>query len=101
MGNYYRPGSHNWICDRCGFEYKSEDKRHEWTGAIVCPECWEPRHPQDFVKAKVDRQTVSDPRPEPADTFIGPVFLQDVNGTIIQDVNGINILSEDSTEVTF
>ncbi len=102
MGSYsnYRSGSHLWICDRCGFQYHAEDKRREWTGLITCPECWEPRHPQDFVKAKVDNQTVSDPRPEATDAFIGPVFLEDVNGDILQDVNGINILSEDSTEVS-
>jgi len=42
----------------------------EWTGVIVCKSCWEPRHPQDFVKGREEDQAVTDPRPEPADIFI-------------------------------
>ena len=98
--DYYRAGSHNWICDRCGFKYKAEEKRREWTGLIVCPECWEPRHPQDFVKGRKDNQAVIDPRPEATDSFIGPVYLEDVNGIYIEDVNGIKITTEDSIIVS-
>ena len=68
--DFYRHGSHNWICERCGFKYKAEAKRKEWTGLIVCPPCWEPRHPQDFVRGTKDKQSVTDPRPEQADYFL-------------------------------
>ncbi len=34
------------ICDRCGFQYKYLTLKKEWTGFRVCPECYEPKHPQ-------------------------------------------------------
>lgn len=58
------------ICDRCGFERPLIALRKEWTGLKVCSECWEPRHPQDFVKGVPDKQSVPDPRPDPT-----PVYL--------------------------
>lgn len=30
-------------CMRCGFTYRLRDIRKEWSGARVCPECWDPR----------------------------------------------------------
>ena len=49
--DYWKRGEWNAICDRCGFQYKSGDLRREWDGLMVCRSCWEPRHPQDFIKA--------------------------------------------------
>lgn len=34
------------VCDRCGFRVKYLQMRMEWTGFKVCPECFEPKHPQ-------------------------------------------------------
>ena len=34
------------ICDRCGQQYKYLQLREEWNGLHVCPECFEPKHPQ-------------------------------------------------------
>ena len=34
------------ICERCGFQYKYLTLKKEWTGFRVCPECYEPKHPQ-------------------------------------------------------
>ena len=70
--DYYKPGDYNVICDRCGFKMKASSTRKEWTGLRVCGECWEPRHPQDFVKGRRDRQAATDPRPDQT-----PVFLDD------------------------
>lgn len=58
-------GQWNAICDRCGIRWKSGDIRREWTGLRVCRRCFEHRHPQDFVKGKVDRQAPEWARPEP------------------------------------
>lgn len=63
-------GSWNVICDRCGFKYKSFQLRKEWTGLMVCKNCWEPRHPQDLIKIPKDDQSVPWSRPEPDDVFI-------------------------------
>jgi hypothetical protein len=67
----YIPGDFWRICDRCGFKYRASETKREWTGLIVCAEkCWEPRHPQDYVKGTRDRQVVRDPRPEADDSFL-------------------------------
>ena len=72
QADYYAHGDFNRICDRCGFKYKASQTRKEWTGLIVCHKCWEPRHPQDFVRGRRDRQSVPYPRPEPSqDTLVG------------------------------
>ena len=78
---YYESGGWYRICDRCGFKRRHYDTRKEWTGLIVCADtCWEPRHPQDFVRGVADRQRVPDPRPEPTDTFlsVGDVTADDL-----------------------
>ena len=33
---------------------RNTDAVKEWTGQIVCTECYEPRHTQDFVRGKKD-----------------------------------------------
>lgn len=68
--DFYRHGDFNRICDRCGFKYKASRTRKEWNGLIVCDKCYEPRHPQDFVKGVKDRQAARDPRPELGDVFL-------------------------------
>ena len=70
---HYRKGDH-WVhCQRCASVERSSDVRREWTGLIVCNECWEPRHPQDFVRARPEDTSAKGlVSPEPADTFIGP-----------------------------
>jgi hypothetical protein len=70
----YVKGQHNAICDRCGFKYKSGRLRLEWTGLRACTgpdtnQCWEPRHPQDFVRGVEDRQAPAWVRPEAPDVF--------------------------------
>jgi hypothetical protein len=57
------------ICDRTGFRVPRGTLKREWNGLMVRPQSWEPRHPQDFVRATSDRQRGS-PRPEQTDTFI-------------------------------
>ncbi len=73
----YKHGQWLALCDRCGFKYHSGQLRKEWTGLMVCcgggtNNCWEVRHPQEFVRGKKDRQAPPWVRPEPADTFIDP-----------------------------
>lgn len=66
----YTPGQHYFVCDVCGFERLSSEKRKRWDGLIVCPEDWEPDHPQKYIRVQADGQPVSDPRPEPEDDFL-------------------------------
>jgi len=65
----------NALCDRCGFKFKATQLRKEWTGLRVCSgpdtnNCFEDRHPQDFLRGKVDRQTPPWVRPDPEPTFL-------------------------------
>lgn len=80
----YKHGAWNAVCDRCGMEYKSTQLRLEWNGLRTCcgPStngCWEPRHPQEFVRGKKDKQTPEWTRPEAEDVFItpGPINVDD------------------------
>jgi hypothetical protein len=61
----FAKGQWNAICDRCGLEFKSSQLRLEWTGLRVCEADWEPRHPQDGVRGKADRQAPPWVRAEP------------------------------------
>ena len=62
-------GNWNARCDRCGRKMKGSDLVETWQGFQVCPEHWEPRQPQDFV-----RSIQEDPTPpfvrNPAEIFI-------------------------------
>ena len=69
MKNYFKSGSWNIICDRCCKKIKAEATKIDWQGFIVCPNCYEQRHPQDFVRSRQDKITVPYIRP-PADIFI-------------------------------
>ncbi len=37
-------------CMRCGFWFPSTEIKKEWTGLLVCPKDYEPRHPQTLIK---------------------------------------------------
>lgn len=63
-------GSWNAICDVCAQKYKSSEIRKRWDGLMVCPNDWEPRHPQDFLRSVPDRQAVPWSRPETPDDFV-------------------------------
>lgn len=71
LSNKYKPGDHLVTCDRCGFTIYGSESKKTWDGLIVCPDDWEPRHPQDFVRAKPDNQSVADARPAPEPYYLG------------------------------
>ncbi len=61
----YVPGAWNAMCDRCGRKRKSTEMRKTWQGYYVCfPEHYEERHPQDFVRAKVEKTAPDWIRPD-------------------------------------
>ena len=79
MTDLYVPGDHYKICDVCGFKVRASQTKKRWDGMIVCLPDWEPRHPQDAVRGRVDKQTVKDPRPESVDVFVTiPVTATDL-----------------------
>lgn len=66
------------ICDRCGFKKTNDQVAKEpWTGLRVCKDtCWEPRHPQEFVRPRPDEQAVPFTRPEPTDQTTSVTYDQ-------------------------
>ena len=48
--DYLAEGDWNAICWECGRKHKASTMLKHWQGYYVCPRCWEPRHPQDFVR---------------------------------------------------
>lgn len=67
--NHFISGEFNLVCDICSKKIKSHEAKHRWDGFIVCKDDWEPRHEQDFVKAKTDKITIPFQRPIPTLTF--------------------------------
>ncbi len=63
------------ISDRSGFRYRLKDMRREWTGALVGPDEYEPKHPQlEPPRVGPDPQALRNPRPdrtEPLKVFVG------------------------------
>jgi len=68
--NYFISGEWNVTCDVCSKKIKAHEAKQRWDGFIVCPDDFENRHPQDFVKAQTDKITVPFVRPIPEYVFI-------------------------------
>lgn len=64
MQSYYKDGDYNAVCWECGSTRKFSELKKHWKGYYVCPEHWEPRHPQDFVRGIPDRQAVPHSQPQ-------------------------------------
>ena len=46
--NRFVEGVSNTRCDRTSFKRKTNEVQKEWTGAVVIPEAFNTRNPQDF-----------------------------------------------------
>ena len=73
----WEPGNHWVTCDMCGCSVRHKDVKKTWDGLVVCRDtCWEPRHPQDFVRGVPDDTSAKGlVRPEPQDTFVDVEYL--------------------------
>lgn len=88
----YIPGDYNMVCDECGLVYRRSEMQRRWDGLWVCGGDWEPRHPQDFVRGKVDKVRVPVARPESTSGDItlgtattGDGWTDNGNGTFTSD----------------
>ena len=68
--NYYLSGDHNITCDVCSKKIKMSEAKLRWDGFLVCKDDYEMRHPQDFVRARQDKISVSNTRPIPVMVFV-------------------------------
>jgi hypothetical protein len=96
----YIGGNHWVICDRCGCAIRVADSRITWEGYVVCLDDWEPRHPQDFVRAREDRIAPEGPvRPDlipQAPSAIDPHLRLGVAGYAIAGyaIAGVTVYTE-------
>ena len=68
-------GKWNVICQRCGVKYKNDEVEKEWTGLLVCKrQCFETRHPQDFVRSMPDDQSIPYASPPPTDVDVSVTY---------------------------
>lgn len=72
----WEPGLFKRICDRTGFAVLSDQTTKQWNGIVVRRESAEPRHPQEFVRGRSDKQTVPMPRPRQVEEFVGPLITK-------------------------
>ncbi len=75
-GWYFKSGEWNAICDSCGFKFKSGQLKKRWDGFMVCDGCNEPRHEQDFLRTKPDRQDLPWSRPQQTDSFVSVSYIE-------------------------
>lgn len=60
----YIPGDYWMVCDECGCKFRSSRMRLRYDGSYVCRNDWEPRHPQEDVRGRVDKIVVPVARPD-------------------------------------
>lgn len=78
--NHFISGEWNITCDVCSKKIKAHEAKQRWDGFVVCPTCFEERHPQDFVKAKIDKISVPFARPIPEYIFTDVVYACTADG---------------------
>jgi len=88
--NFYQAGSYNSSCDVCGQKYKSSEIRKRWDNAIVCINCYEPKHPVLMpLPAVVDQRTILNARPKQYETEIAVSYGRSLWGTQYVNIQGL------------
>jgi hypothetical protein len=77
----YVSGDWNAVCDVCSLKTKGSKLRLRWDGFRVCSDCFETRHPQDFIRARNDKISVAFTRPQPPDSFTTVNYVVPVSCT--------------------
>lgn len=67
--DYYLPGGWNMVCQVCGFKYKNVEMKLRWDNVWCCPEDYELRQPQDFVRGVADQMAIPYSNPSPPPQF--------------------------------
>ena len=90
----FEHGKHKATCDNCGWDFKSDQLARMWSGTMRCRgpgtnNCWEIRHPQDFVKGRADHQTPPWTRPSPPPSYTDDAitFTSGATATVAEDIS--------------
>lgn len=78
-------------CQGCGFDVRHSTLKKRWDGVLVCPQCWEPRQPQERPVTPRDREGIRNALPPQEALSDSYPFLVDENGVDIVDENGMPI----------
>ena len=101
----YQPGDNWLVCDVCGCHVYSSDAMQRWDGMVTCKQDWEPRHEQDFVRARKDRLIPQGLlRPEGEDHYLPvvvdspvPAFSTVPNFYSVVNIGGGNVVPPPAT----
>jgi len=77
-GPGYVKGDWRATCSLCGGSFLASQLRRHWQGQYRCSTCWEERHPQDFVRAVREDQSV--PWSQPQWQTDIDLYVCDING---------------------
>ena len=63
LGNRWKEGDYWAECQRCGHDVYGSTLREDGyvKGLLVCPKCYDPPHPQDYIRVPVDKITPDGP----------------------------------------
>jgi hypothetical protein len=87
-----RPPRTQAIDDMTGFKVDHSALRRQWDGALTTDP--DKRNPQDFLKARPERTTIVNPRPELPDTFIADNIAWEDDLTLLTGENGSALMDE-------
>lgn len=73
MSDDWRIGDHRVIDDITGFKIWASESRKQWNGSVTDEKNYSPRHQQDLIRARRESPGVLNARPEPPDSFVGPL----------------------------
>lgn len=97
--DYLRLGSWNARCARCGKKKKADELIQQWQGYWVCPEHWEVRQPQDFVRGIEERPTPPWVQ-NPADIFVSFCSLEGMTAVAGYAVAGCAVVGAVYLDIT-
>lgn len=91
----YIPGEYLVVCDRCGLRRYRGECQFTWDNLLVCRDtCWEPKHPQWYVKNIHNVQRVPDPRPDfkisQNTTTLSSAASKDARSVVVSSASNIN-----------
>ena len=89
--DYLKVGDHNALCDRCKRKYKASQLRSDgqYPNLMVCDTCYDPRHPQEFLRGRPDNSNVPWSRPDTnANTSVTTYDGVTLTNENYYDVNG-------------
>lgn len=80
-GGYARGDKAVAICERCSKKVPYKVLRYDgqYPDLQVCPDCWDPKHPQEYLENTFDPITLRDPTGDPDKEFANIVVVDPTN----------------------